>query len=296
MSCAAITALLDIPVQLGECPIWHAGEQALYWVDIPGQAVHRCNPSSRAHRTWPLPSEPGCIAFTEAGSLLVAMRHGIAILDLDSGTLAPYLNAPYDPSAARFNDGRCDAHGRLWVGSLYDPRDRPAATLYCLEQGRLTDHAMPATVSNGIAFSPDGQVLYRTDTTAHRIDAYDFDVEKGTLSGKRLFHQFDRNRGPGYGGRPDGAAVDTEGAYWVAMYEGGRVVRLSPAGEIMQEIAVPARCPTMVAFGGADLRTLFITTARFKRPQEELDAFPLSGHVLSMPVEVAGLPENTYRI
>lgn len=296
MSADSINVLLDIPMQLGECPIWHAAEQALYWIDIQGQAVHRCHPTSRSHRVWPLPSEPGCIAFTNAGALLVAMRHGISLLDLDSGTLTPYVAAPYDTSLSRFNDGRCDAKGRLWVGSLYDPRDRPAGTLYCLEQGRLNDYAIPVTVSNGVAFSPDDQIFYHTDTTAHRISAHDFNIETGTLSNGRTFHQFHQERGLGYGGRPDGAAMDSEGAYWVAMYEGGRVVRLSPQGEILREIAVPARCPTMVAFGGPDLRTLFITTARFKRPQDELDALPLSGHVLTVRVENTGIAEHIYRL
>ena len=152
------------------------------------------------------------------------------------------------------------------------------------------------TVSNGLAFSPDGGTMYWSDTHAHRIDALDFDGSDGSLSRQRVFAEFPpKTPGQdlaGYGGRPDGAAVDSEGAYWVAMYEGQRLLRLSPAGELLQEVPLPVRCPTMPCFGGAGLRTLFITTARNQRPADELAAQPLAGCVLTLPVAVPGLPVN----
>jgi sugar lactone lactonase YvrE len=155
------------------------------------------------------------------------------------------------------------------------------------------------TVSNGLAFSPDGRTMYWSDTTAHRIYALDFDGSDGTLSRQRVFAEFPL-KAPGqiladYGGRPDGAAVDAEGAYWVAMYEGQRLLRLSPAGELLREVPLPVRCPTMPCFGGADLRTLYVTTARDKRPAGELAAQPLAGCVLAMAVDVPGLPVNFAR-
>src|SRR5580704_17674158 len=110
-----IRAALDIPMQLGECPIWHVTEAALYWIDIPGKAVHRLIPGNGGHQSWPMPSEPGCIAFCAGGGLLVALRSGLAILDTDSGTMTVVADAPYDTGKLRFNDGRCDAEGRLWV-------------------------------------------------------------------------------------------------------------------------------------------------------------------------------------
>jgi sugar lactone lactonase YvrE len=296
MSIQDIAVLLDEPMQLGECPLWHAGEAALYWIDIPGHAVHRmCTPNG-AHRTWALPSEPGCIAFTNSESLLVAMRDGICLLNTRTGELSAYVSAPYDCRIGRFNDGRCDPRGRFWVGTLHDPRDRPGGSLFCLERGTIRDLGKPVTVSNGIAFNGAASTLYHTDTTAHRITAYDFDVDKGTIAGARLFHQFPTGRTAAYGGRPDGAAVDSEDAYWCAMYEGGRILRLSPTGEVMQEISLPVRCPTMVAFGGADLRTLYITTARHNRPEEELARYPLSGCLFALRVEVAGRAEYAYRL
>lgn len=296
MSTRDFRAVLDRAMQLGECPIWHAEESALYWIDIPGHTVHRLHTDTHVHSSWALPSEPGCIALTDSKFLLVAMREGVSLLNTETGKFEPYAAAPYDPSLGRFNDGRCDALGRLWVGSLYDPRDRPGGSLFCMERGTIRDLGRPVTVSNGIAFSGDNRVLYHSDTTAHRITAYDFDLATGALTGERLFHQFSTDKSHSYGGRPDGAAVDSEDAYWCAMYEGGRILRLAPSGEILQEVPLPVRCPTMVAFGGPDFRTLYVTTARHNRPTEELDRYPLSGCMLAIEVEVAGRPEHLYRI
>lgn len=289
-----IRAAFSAPMQVGECPLWHPEERALYWIDIPGQAVHRLIPDSGAHASWPMPSEPGCIARCASGGLVVALRSGLILLDTISGALTPLVDAPYDRSKLRFNDGRCDAAGRLWTGTIYEPRDQQLGSLFCIERGLIRDCAKAVTVSNGVAFSPDNRTLYHADTTAHRIMAYDFDVSDGSLGAGRLFKQFSTDKSHHYGGRPDGAAVDSEGAYWCAMFEGGRILRLSPAGDILREISLPVRCPTMVAFGGTDLRTLYITTARHNRPAAEVTQHPLSGCVLSLQVDVAGRPEAAY--
>jgi sugar lactone lactonase YvrE len=294
MSTNVIRPVLDTPMLLGECPLWHPGESALYWIDIAGHAVHRYRPGDDAHDKWDLPSEPGCIAYGNDGRLLVAMRSGLAMLDPASGALTSLAAPPYDPAVIRFNDGRCDARGRLWTGTLYDPRDKQGGSLFCIERGKIRDVNHPVTVSNGVAFSPDQRTLYHADTTAHRITAYDYDVATGSVGVGKVFKEFSTDKSAGYGGRPDGAAVDSEGAYWCAMYEGGRLLRLSPSGEILKEIELPVRCPTMLAFGGAELRTLYITTVSHKRPPEELARLPLSGFLLELDVDVAGLPEHAY--
>jgi sugar lactone lactonase YvrE len=232
--------------------------------------------------------------WSAAGGLIVAMRSGLATLDTDSGALTMFANAPYDPGRERFNDGRCDAAGRFWVGTLYEPRDQPSAVLYVLERGTMRDSGKRATVSNGVAFSPDNRTLYHSDTTSHSINAYDYDVATGAIGNGRLMHRFSSERGPDYGGRPDGAAVDSQGNYWCAMYEGGRLLQLAPTGAILREILLPVRCPTMMAFGGIDLRTLYITTVSSKRSADELAACPLSGCVLSLRVDVPGLAEHPY--
>lgn len=294
MSTNAIRPLLDTPMLLGESPLWHPLESALYWIDIAGHAVHRYRPGDAAHHKWALPSEPGCIAYSDDRRILVAMRSGLAMLDTSSGNLDMLAAPPYDPSVVRFNDGRCDARGRLWAGTLYDPRDKQGGSLFCIERGACRDAGRPVTVSNGVAFSPDHRTLYHADTTAHRITAYDYDVSTGTVGSGKIFKEFSSDKSAGYGGRPDGAAVDSEGAYWCAMYEGGRLLRLAPSGEILRDIELPVRCPTMIAFGGPQFRTLYITTVSHKRPPDELARYPLSGFVLEMETDVPGLAEHAY--
>lgn len=291
-SASVIDSVLDTPMVLGETPLWDADNALLYWVDIPGKAVHRLDPATHAHTKWPMPSEPGCIALHSNGGLIVPLRTSLAHLNTDTGVLRHLLPAPYDTSVLRFNDGRCDAAGRLWVGTIYEPKGQPRASLYCVERGQIRDVHHAVTTSNGVAFSIDGKTLYQADTPAHRIMAYDYDVKSGEIGEAKVFHQFaDDRKAPDYGGRPDGAAVDSEGAYWCAMFEGGRLLRLSPAGELLSEIRLPVRCPTMMAFGGSDLRTLYITTSRENRSAAEIEQYPLSGHTLSVRVDVPGRRE-----
>lgn len=295
MSTDAIQVLYDMPMQVGESPLWHQDEGALYWIDIPARTIHRHHPASSAHNAWQLPSEPGCIALSAKGGLIVAMRSGIALFDTTTGAITDVVDAPYDTTRMRFNDGRCDAAGRLWVGTMYEPRDQQLGSVFCLEKGKLYDKGIPATVSNGLAFGADGRTLYHADTTAHRISVYDFDCTTATISNGRSFAQFSTDKSSDYGGRPDGAAVDSEGAYWIAMFEGGRLLRFAPTGEVLREVVLPVHCPTMVAFGGFDLRTLYVTSARHNRSGAELLEYPYSGCVLALTVDVPGRTEPPYQ-
>jgi sugar lactone lactonase YvrE len=287
----------DAAMAVGECPLWHAREASLYWVDIDGFTVHRLHPASGAHRAWRMETEPSALAIHAGGGMVVALRSGFVHLDTDSGAVTPLAAASYDTTTTRFNDGRVDPAGRFWVGTLYEPRDKPAAEMYCLDRGHVRlVWSGGMTVSNGLAFSPDGRWMYHADTTSHRIDRYEFDVATGTVSNPQRFQQFSTDKAASdYGGRPDGAAVDSEGAYWCAMFEGGRILRFAPSGELLREIKLPVRCPTMVAFGGDDLRTLYITSASHKRPPAELARYPLTGRVLSLRVDIAGRPEPEYQ-
>lgn len=288
------------PSVLGESPLWLGDEQVLLWVDIPGRQLNEWRPADRRHRHWPLPTEAGCIVPLPGGPLLLAMRDGLWRFDRATGQRQSLAAAPYDAARERFNDGKADPQGRVWVGTIYEPRDPAAAALYRYAGGRFDRMAGNVTVSNGLAFSPDGRILYWSDTKAHVIYALDFDGNDGSLSRQREFIRFepkapttDLSRDTGnYGGRPDGAAVDSEGAYWVAMFEGQRLLRLAPDGTVLRELPLPVRCPTMPCFGGSDLRTLFVTTARENRPAAELAAQPLAGCVLMLRVDVPGLPVN----
>lgn len=298
-------ALTPQPDALGESPFWHPGELMLYWVDIEARSIRRCNIFMGAVDSWAMPSEPGCIAPARSGGLVIALRDGIYRGRDWGGPLECIAPFGHDTAKIRFNDGKADPLGRFWAGTIYEPRDAQDAALFSID-GRgggkpvVVRQAGGATVGNGLAFSPDAKTLYWTDTTSHAIRAWDWDAAANRLGGERVFKQWPgkptgwKPGDGGYAGRPDGGAVDAEGNYYAAMFEGARVVKLSPAGEVLAEIPVPAQCPTMPCFGGDDLKTLYLTTARHKRPAAELEAYPLSGRVLSLRTGVPGLPVNFY--
>ena len=281
---------------LGESPMWHPREQALYWCDIPGHRLNRFDPGSGGLGHWAFDTDVASIAPTLDGGMLLAMRDGLWRLDLASGERKRLAKPPYDPKQERFNDGKCDPQGRFWVGTIYEPRDAAKATLQCWTGGKLAQRAGGVTVANGLAWSPNGRTMYWSDTKAHTIHAFDFEPASGEISRQRVFASFplkqDGQPLESYGGRPDGAAVDAEGCYWVAMFEGQRLLRLSPTGEIVREVVLPVRCATMPCFGGHDLRTLYITTSREKRPATELALQPWAGCVLALDVDVPGLPAS----
>jgi len=296
------------PDQLGESPFWHPQEQRLYWVDIPGMRVHRWDPAGGAREQWQLEQEPGCIAPAAGGGLVLALRDGIYRGRSWGGALVPIVRFSHGKTT-RFNDGKADPVGRFWAGTIYEPKDARKADLYSFDcrpdngnggKPLVQLKAGNAITANGLAWSPDAHTVYWTDTNSHAIQAWDFELAANAMRHHRVFHQFagkpaDWKPGDaGYGGRPDGAAVDAEGHYWCAMFEGGRLLRLSPQGEVVAQVDLPARCPTMPCFGGPDLRTLYVTTASHQRPAAELQAFPHSGCVFAARVDVPGLPANFF--
>lgn len=299
-SCQAITTEPD---GLSESPFWHAQENRLYWVDIPGRRVARVVvdglQAQGVVEYWSPGEEPGCIAPVQGGGLVLALRSGIYLARAWGGPLRKLADAPYDMAKLRFNDGKCDPQGRFWAGSLYEPKDQALGVLYMLDAQGLHPMMDGVTTANGLAWSPNGRTAYWADTAAHSVRMFDFDAVTGQLSNARLFHQMPPKpagwtwgSGTPYGGRPDGAAVDSEGCYWSAQYEGQRLLRLSPAGEVLAAVPTPVPCPTMPCFGGPDLKTLFITTSRQARSAQELAQYPNAGCVFAMRVDVAGLPVN----
>lgn len=287
------------PCELGESPFWHPDEQCLYWCDVKARCLHRLDPLSGASAQWSFESDLACCAPRLGGGLVLAMRDGLWSFDPRENKRYRLCAPPYDPAVERFNDGKCDAQGRLWVGTLYEPRDAARAALYCLEAGQpLVRRAADVTNANGLAWSPDGRTLYWADTAAHVVYAFDFDPIEGLPTRRRVFKAFERRIADQplahYGGRPDGAAVDEEGCYWLALYEGARLVRLSPRGDLLASVPLPVQCPTMPCFGGPDLRTLFVTTARSGRPADELAQQPMAGCVLSLRMGVRGLPAQFF--
>jgi sugar lactone lactonase YvrE len=291
---------VDTPCLLGESPMWLPNEQRLYYCDLPGRMLHRFDPESGESKQWGFDCDLGSCAPThDEGVVLIAMRDGIWHFNTRTGHCNALADAPYDQGEQRFNDGKCDPQGRFWVGTIHEPRQPALARLYRFDAGRLDVMAEEITVSNGLAWSPDGRTMYWSDSHAHTVFAFDFDGDSGAIDNPRVFATFPRKQ-PGqdlatYGGRPDGAAVDAEGCYWSAMFEGQRLIRLSPKGELIREVKLPVRCPTMPCFGGPDLKTIYITSARTNRPEEELKQQPWAGCVLAIDVDVPGLPVNVFR-
>ncbi|TFY98003.1 SMP-30/gluconolactonase/LRE family protein [Ramlibacter rhizophilus] len=288
----------------GESPFWHPDEQRLYWIDNEANELWRVAPGQESAQCWPMPSAPGCIAPARSGGLVIALRDGIYRARQWQGPLALLAPAQHDTATTRFNDGKADGQGRFWAGTIYEPRDAPGAALYCLDARSgaptLVRKLDGVTNANGLAFAPDARTLYWADTSRHLIRAWDFEPQAAGLGGERSFHAFSPKPAgwqpgqPGYGGRPDGAAIDVHGNYWCALYEGGRLLQLSPQGEVLRDLRLPVRCPTMPCFGGPDLRTLYVTTASQGRPADELQGLPLSGHVIWAQVDTPGRPVDFF--
>ena len=286
-----VQLLLDAGALLGESPFWHAAEARLYWVDIEGRKIHRTDLATGTDETMDLAEQVGCIAPRAEGGLVAALENGCALIDEWGAAPRPFGPAVLaDKPEQRFNDGRVDAAGRLWVGSLTSDKANPAATLYRLDpDGSLTEIFGGLTTSNGAAFSPDGRTFYHADTPTHAIRAYDVDPAAGTLGNGRIFHQFEFGNG-----RPDGAAVDAEGCYWSALWDGWRIVRFSPAGELLQTVELPVQRPTMLAFGGADLQTAFVTSAGKNLTDAERARQPYAGGIFTFRVDVPGLIQQDF--
>ncbi|MCZ2496954.1 SMP-30/gluconolactonase/LRE family protein [Xylophilus sp. Kf1] len=301
------TPAFESPDLLGESPFWHPQERLLYWVDIPGRKVLRGDPSGGVREAWDMPSHPGCIAPVQGGGLVIALRDGVYRARTWGGALNLLMRFPHDPGTTRFNDGKCDRLGRLWAGTLYEPKVRRDAVLWCLDmrsgQPEALMKAHNATTANGMAWSPDEGTAFWSDTPRHCIHQWQFDAAPAVLRQHRVFRQFpakpegwtaETAERFDYGGRPDGAAMDSVGRYHCAMFEGGRLLRIDADGGHDESLPLPAMCPTMPCFGGDDLRTLYVTTARESRPDAELRRTPWAGMVLQARTDVAGLPVNFF--
>ena len=310
---AVWTKVSTAPDMLGESPFWHPTEKMLYWVDIPGKKIHRSTLDHMIVDNWDMPTEPGCIAPAKRGGLIIAMRDGIYRAEHWQAELVKIASVNFDTSTTRFNDGKCDTAGRFWVGSMFEPRTQRLAALFRLDSRDTVDHKKPpkfeivqkdAILANGLGWSPDNKTIYWADTVDQIIHAWDWDEVTGKMTNKRVFQKFDakpagwtpeKPQGIHYQGRPDGCAIDTQGNYYIAMYDGQRLLKFGSSGKLLADILTPTRCTTMPCFGGEDMKTLFITTSSYMRSEDELKAQPLAGHVFSMQVDVPGLPVNFYQ-
>ena len=276
--------------QLGETPLWCNRERKLWWLDIERPKLQSFDPSSGAHAAVAFDTTYlGSLALGDDGSQLLA-------LDLElqrrhpSGRLSPFARIEQGLDN-RLNDGRVDARGRFWVGTMDNLLQRPNGALYRVDPDGSVHRMLDGViVSNGIAFSPDGKTLYFTDTRNHKTWRFDLDLDDGTLSNRRVFADYSAT-----GDRPDGACTDADGCIWTAFFAGRRVVRYRPDGTIDLEVPMPVTNPTCVCFGGDDLRTLYVTSAaKFLSPEQRATEV-LAGSLFAIAGLGQGLPEHRFR-
>jgi len=287
---ATIECVLPAAALLGEGALWDAADRVLWWLDIKGRLIHRFDPATGAGGSWPTPHDVGSLAVRARGGLVVAMGHGFYGFDPDSGGFAVLATPESDLPENRFNDGKPDRQGRFWAGSLHDPETQPSGSLYRLDAD-LSWHRLVQgiTASNALAFAPDGRTLYYGDSARRTVWAWDLDPDDGSIRNRRVFIELAAGEGA-----PDGAAVDAEGGYWLTQPGGWTVARYDPGGRRDRAIRLPVQNPTCVAFGGADLRTLYCTTCRWGLSEAEQRAQPLAGHLFALDVGVAGLPDAAF--
>jgi D-xylonolactonase len=281
-----VECVWPVAAELGEGPVWSAAEQAVWFVDIKGLAVHRYHPSSGEKRSWKAPARVGFVLPTRAGWMIAGLKTGLHRFNPETGNFM--LLHVVEPHATnnRLNDGFVDAEGFLWFGSMDDNEEEPSGALYQLGDAGCITRDPGYVVTNGPAESPDGRVLYHTDTLAGIIYAFDRS-RAGTLSNKRVFARL--AAGDGY---PDGPCVDVEGCVWTGVFGGWGLQRYSPDGKLLQTLPLPCANVTKAAFSGEDLKTLYITSAWVGLDAAQRAQQPAAGGLFRARVEVPGLPQG----
>ena len=299
--------VLTARARLGEGPVWDGRSQLLYWVDIYNHRVHQFNPETGRNRFIDVGETVGAIALVESPKdeetsseqLIMALRHGLASLDLGTGQVTPITSVEPDKPCNRFNDGKCDPQGRFWFGSmcnegrkegaLYrygngngEPTSKDAkAPLACMETG--------LEISNGLGWSPDNRKFYLTDSPLQTIYSYDFDLETGAIGDRHVF--IDLTHESFF---PDGLTIDAEGCLWVAMWDGWCVIRFDPTGKEMSRMQLPVQRPTSCTFGGQELNQLYITTASVGLSEAEIETSFWAGDLFCVETDTKGLPSHRF--
>lgn len=280
--------VLHARARLGECPLWDAAHQCLYWVDIYNHRVHRFDPATGTDRIFDVGDVVAPIALAGDHRLIMAQRDRIAYLDTQTGLVSTIRSIEADKPDNRFNDGKCDSRGRFWFGSRSETdgqaslyRYDPDGSLHVMETG--------LTISNGLGWSPDDTTFYLTDSPLQTIYAYDFDAETGQIRDRRVFVDLTHEAF-----FPDGLAVDADGGVWSAMWDGWCVIRFDPQGNEVMRVELPVQRPTCCVFGGEQLTDLYVTTASVGLSENEIQKSFYSGDLFCVSTNIRGLPAFTF--
>jgi len=284
-----VTVAVDSNDSLGEGPVWSVDENSLYWVDIDRQLLQRWDLEYGERKIWEMPSAIGSFALKKSGGCIVALKTGLADLDLNTGEVTPIIDPEPEMTYTRFNDGKCDRQGRFWAGTMDEEYPNRRGSLYQLDSNfHLRTMGGKVGISNGLGWSPDNQVFYYTDSATRTIYAYDFDFITGEISNRRVFVRTPRNF------VPDGLTIDSEGFIWSAKWDGWKIVRYAPDGSIDLELKMPIQRPTSCTFGGPEMNLLFVTSARIDLSSSVLEKQPLAGSVFLIKTDVTGIPEPMF--
>ena len=274
---------------LGEGPVWDHARRRLWWVDIERRDLHCLDPAGNADGAWPFEQPIGFAVPTTRGDLIVGTQRGLARFAPERASLTPFADPEKDAPQNRFNDAKCDPAGRLWAGTMALSEEPGLGSLYRVDASlRVTRMVENVSISNGLAWSPDGRTMFYIDSPTRRVDAFDFDPAKGTLANRRTAVEITD-------GLPDGMCIDTSGNLWVALWGGWGVACFDPrSGELLAKIEVPVEAVTSCCFGGDALEELFITTA-----SRDLDAAgraqqPLAGSIFVAKPDTSGFPSRPF--
>ncbi|MBF2085318.1 SMP-30/gluconolactonase/LRE family protein [Thermoleptolyngbya sp. C42_A2020_037] len=284
----AVQNVLNARARLGECPLWDWDAQLLYWVDIYNHRVHQFDPATGRDRFFDVGDVVSAIALAGEQQILMALGNRLALLDTQSGTQQTLYTAEFDCPGTRFNDGKCDAQGRFWIGSI-SPEPGQAALYRYDPDGSWQTMETGLTISNGLGWNPAGDTFYLTDSPQRKIFAYRFDAATGTIGDRQVL--VDLGDEPV---EPDGLAIDTQGNLWSALWDGWCVVKCDATGRELQRIPLPVQRPTCPIFGGAGLTDLYITTASVGLSQAEIQAGFYAGDLFCLQTDVTGLPAHRF--
>lgn len=283
--------VLDARAQLGEGPVWDVARRRLLFVDIMRGRVHEFDPATGGDRVVEVGQPVGAVTPTARGDWLIAARDGFFRLDPGSGTTSLVAAVEADVPSNRMNDGCCDARGRFWAGTMaIDPPRGRVGSLYRLDPGGAVTRVLSeVTISNGIDWSPDGRLMYYVDTGTSRIDVFDFDPETGGAENRRPLVHVPADRG-----HPDGMVVDAEGFLWLALWAGGALHRYAPDGRLDRVLETPVTHPTKCAFGGPELRDLYVTSAWIDLSVAARERQPHAGGLFRCQPGIAGQPPRPF--